>query len=202
MPVCPITLQELRESIDLLPEGSERRLPQILARYADYFQLLPDQMVATYLAYETGLLDENGNLSKNKMKKEKQLHKKRGGKRGSEESDDADEPSEEHRLAAETGLAACAASLYKACFQVEDDELFEEWVKQVRIERQNQAEILKDMPGAVIEPPIIPRTQQNEHLSAPELGSVYGPYSHLAPSCFKIYFSFRTRANNIILKSR
>ena len=26
-----------------------------------------------------------------------------------------------------------------------------------------------------------------------ELGSVYGPYSHLASCCFKIYFSVRTR---------
>lgn len=146
--------QETKEMLDQLPEGEENRLAKILGRYNDYFQVLPDQMVATYLAYESGLVDENGKVQKSKLRQKEKMKKVL--------EVNPDEPEEVQQL------SAAAHGLFNACFELQGS-TFEEWVSMVRQERA------KMIDGGILsinytpnKPSIIANGEKVEHLSAGE----------------------------------
>lgn len=55
--------------LEAIPEGMEKKLSKILAKYNEFFALLDGGNIATFKGYETGKVDENNNIVKGKMPK-------------------------------------------------------------------------------------------------------------------------------------
>jgi len=63
---------QVKNFLDQIPPGCDKKITKILEGYSDFFQCLDGGCVATYKGYENGLITEDGKIVKNGAKEKKE----------------------------------------------------------------------------------------------------------------------------------